>query len=495
MAHWMHALAAHYEATRTTFPQDDLVILFDIDGTILDMRYMILYVLQEYDRHHNTRIFNRLSAEEIDFHENYVATGLERLGVPQEHQVYVMQWYLERRWSPEAVLEAHRPFPGVLEIIRWFQLQSRTFVGLNTGRPETLRRDTLRCLNRLGKAFGVCFRQELLYMNPLNWEEDVAGTKASAIERLRATGRRVFAMVDNEPNNLKAIADAGLDDGVLLLHATTIFESKPSNLPVKTVSGQCYDLTEFIKERSVPHHIHFVWHGVNDADNLAHFLGSNVSWAEVDVRVDAHTGDLICRHDSFVETPLGKDEPLLQVDECLRRLRTNGRSVKLDLKEGGATVDRVLEQVTRAGFEEEQLWFNSNVEHLQERGFGHLRAAYPRAILQCPVGFLAPLVLASPATAQAILNMLAEWGINRYSLGWFTPNMREVFKTLDAWGLKINIYDVPDLEAFLQATLLGPVSITADFNFPKWQYYGRGSGRGRVHHDYSAPSPAERVAA
>jgi hypothetical protein len=37
---------------------------------------------------------------------------------------------------------------------------------------------------------------------------------------------------------------------------------------------------------------------------------------------------------------------------------------------------------------------------------------------------------------------------------------------------------VSDLEEFLEASLLLPTSVTADFNFPEWGYYGRGSGEG-----------------
>ena len=44
------------------------------------------------------------------------------------------------------VLEAHHPHPGVMEVIRWLQLQPSTFVGLNTARHEWLRAATLRSL-------------------------------------------------------------------------------------------------------------------------------------------------------------------------------------------------------------------------------------------------------------------------------------------------------------------------------------------------------------
>jgi hypothetical protein len=43
---------------------------------------------------------------------------------------------------------------------------------------------------------------------------------------------------------------------------------------------------------------------------------------------------------------------------------------------------------------------------------------------------------------------------------------------MEQWGYKIDIYDVSNLEQFLQAILLMPSSITSTFNFPKWSYYG-----------------------
>ena len=42
---WMATLASHYDDTRHSNPEDQLMIMFDIDGKILDMRYMVFYVL------------------------------------------------------------------------------------------------------------------------------------------------------------------------------------------------------------------------------------------------------------------------------------------------------------------------------------------------------------------------------------------------------------------------------------------------------------------
>ena len=45
MNNWMSALAHHYEKTTERYPGEKLLIMFDIDGTIIDTRYMILHGL------------------------------------------------------------------------------------------------------------------------------------------------------------------------------------------------------------------------------------------------------------------------------------------------------------------------------------------------------------------------------------------------------------------------------------------------------------------
>ena len=485
MKNWMTQLASHYEKTRRMHPHDRLMILFDIDGTIIDMRSMILHVLQDYDRHHNTTFFRTLRVSDITVHENHIEPLLARMPIDPEKQKEILAWYLEHRWSSAAILESHRPFRGVLEVIRWFQTQPNTYVGLNTGRPESLRADTLRSLNKLGKAYRVHFTDELVHMNPAGWEQGVAEAKVAGVRHFQAAGYRVFAVVDNEPDNLKAISQIDPHQEILLLHADTIFESKRTRLPRHTVRGKVYDLTELIPEKALPRNIQFVWHGVNDEVNLRQFLASDIRWAECDVHLDPLGQDLILRHDSFREVPLQEDEDWLSLDDLLARLRERGKSVKLDLKAGGTLVDKVLDRVARYGFDDSQLWFNGNVERLQEHRFRQLARAHPGAILQCPVDFLAPLICSAPAKAKEILDMFASWGINRFSINWLTQDMRQFFDQMDQWGFEVNIYNVPDLEAFLQAVLLLPRSITSDFNFPKWHYYGRGSGENGSHYEYS----------
>lgn len=481
----MRELASHYEKIRRQYPQERLMILFDIDGTILDMRYMVLQVLQAFDRNHHTHFFTKIRPSDISVHENQVDRLLANLQIPSEKRKQVLDWYHHHRWSPEYILNSHRPFSGVLETIRWFQLQPNTFVGLNTGRPEVLRSDTLRSLNELGKEYKVQFADELLHMNPAEWEQEVANAKVAGVRHFQTAGYRVFAFVDNEPDNLRAVSESSVNQEILLLHANTIFESKRTRLPSYAVKGKEYDLTELIPEKALPQHIQFVWHGINDEVNLRQFLASDISWGECDVRLDPIGSELILRHDSFVENPLDSDEEWISLDLLLDRLSNTAKCVKFDLKAGGTLVDKLLEFIDVHGFDDTRLWFNGNVERIQEQGFRKLARVHPDAVLQCPVDFLLPLICSAAKKAKEILDMFTAWGVNRFSIDWQARDMRTFFHQMDEWGVEVNIYNVPDLKSFLQAVLLMPRSITSDFNFPRWHYYGRGSGQDSEQYEYS----------
>ena len=65
---WMHRLVEHYRAMRTRFPDESLVVVFDIDGTIIDTRHLILHTLQLFDRARGTTYFRELAIEDIDVH-------------------------------------------------------------------------------------------------------------------------------------------------------------------------------------------------------------------------------------------------------------------------------------------------------------------------------------------------------------------------------------------------------------------------------------------
>jgi hypothetical protein len=240
MTNWMAALATHHSAMRCKYPKDKLLILFDIDGTILDLRHMMLYLLQRYDREHGTAHFHNLELTDIDVHETVMDRLLARLGLAEEARTQIETWYLEHYWSSETIAISHYAFAHVFDVIGWFQRQPQTTVGLNTGRLELLRADTLTSLNRLGQSTGVAFTNELLYMRPDDWTEGVAVRKVMGVREMQTQGYRVIAFVDNEPGNLAAIAECEGADDILLLHANTIFLSPLEVLPSTAVQGDHY---------------------------------------------------------------------------------------------------------------------------------------------------------------------------------------------------------------------------------------------------------------
>ena len=482
---WMERLSHHYESMRSLYPGKRLIVLFDIDGTILDTRHLVLNVLNAYDAAHGTDHFGKLCIEEVTTHENNVQELLLRLGLPPTVRSGVSEWYERTYWSPEAVLRAHRPFAGVMEVMRWFQIQANTYVGLNTGRPEVLRAETLVCLNELGREFKVQFTDDLLYMNPKTGERSIPSVKVDGVRWFQQAGYRVFAMVDNEPANLASIAtvDPGLE--IMLLHADTIFESQRKTLPSRSVSGDVYDLTQLAQETDLPRHVQLVWHGINDARNLRQFLASNVAWGEADVRLDPRSEQLVLLHDPMEAlTPLRRGD-LVPLEQLLDSVGFFGKSIKLDLKEGGEVVDASIAALRYAEFDDSRVWFNANADVLGREGFSTLRDAYPAAIIQCAIDPMVDLLLARPEEGLELLEELRSWGINRVSVNWDTPELRSLVELLDSWGYDVNIYNVPDLKSFLKAALLLPRSITSDFNFPQWHYFGRGSGERGKYHQYA----------
>jgi phosphoglycolate phosphatase-like HAD superfamily hydrolase len=489
MNDWMARLARHYDRMRARYADDELLILLDIDGAILDLGRRVTRILRTYDEEHGTHLFRDLDRDAGAVRAGQVDRLLAGFNLPSRQLQRVREWYVRHRWSPAMLQGPQELCPGVMEVIRWFQIQPRTHVGLNTGRPESVRAETLQALNELGGEYRVRFTDDMLHMNRAGWGEAVPESKVRGVRHFQQAGYRVIAAADNEPENLRAIAEADDSHEILLLHADTLFDGDRSALPAGSAVGASYDITELITQKALfsdgglPHRVQFVWHGVNDEANIRQFVSSSVEWAEFDVRTDGE-GRLILRHDSLAQTPLEEGEELLPLDDALGRLNAFGKAVKLDLKEDGGAVDAVIDVVRRHGYPVERLWFNGYVEVLGEAGFRKLSAAFPGAILQCPIGFVAPLIGILPDQGRRVLRMLRDWGVTRFSVEWKAPKLVRLLERMDEWGYEVNIYNVPDLPSFLSAVLLQPRSITSDFNFPQWHYFGRGAGEDLRRHEY-----------
>ena len=97
MTDWMQALAEQYRSARRRCPDDDLVLVFDIDDTILDMRHMVRHVLLEYDRVHATRFFYGLAVEDLERHDNRIEKLLEGFDVPSAAGGSILEWCRSNR--------------------------------------------------------------------------------------------------------------------------------------------------------------------------------------------------------------------------------------------------------------------------------------------------------------------------------------------------------------------------------------------------------------
>jgi hypothetical protein len=238
----MKRLAEQHRITRGLYPEDRLIVVFDIDDTILDLRHMILYVLSSFDEHHHTGYFRDVKVQDIGMGELEVHRMMAELGMAAPDRLRVSKWFEERSWSTPVIRDAHRPFPGAMDVIGWLQAQEKTFVGLNTGRPETMRKETLQCLNGIGRPHRVIFPDPLLFMNPKGWGEGITESKVAGISHFHDIGFRIVAFADNEPANLQAVAEFDREGEILLLHADTVYSSGRDRMPRHAVSGRVYDL-------------------------------------------------------------------------------------------------------------------------------------------------------------------------------------------------------------------------------------------------------------
>lgn len=465
-AGWMRDLAFSYELARSTYPKDELLIVFDIDGTIVDERFLVHFLLAFYDREHETGYFADLAPEDISLPMGRMDEMLRSFGLNKDARDSVVAWCTSRAHTGAAVMEGHKPCKGVLDMIRWFQLQERTSVAINTSRPESSRVETLNMLNTLGRLYHVRFDDGLVIMNNA---QSIPQAKASAIRRFKNMGYRVVAVFDSNLENLEAIA--GMEDApeTLLIHTDLLWRSSPSRRGRKLFGVHACDITELVKPDGVPRHIEFAWHAVNDDATLRRFLVSPVKWAELHVRRN-DAGSMVLRRRSYKDVPPSCDECLLDLNDVLYILREADRGVKLDLMDRGM-IGQVCDILSALRFPDSHVWLTVSVEEAARGAFLPVEEAFPRSVRQCPVDGMGMTLSAAGALREG-LGMLSRQGVNRFSVDWNAPGARELVIRLQNWGFDVNIYNVPDLESFLQAALLLPTSITSYFNFPKWFYTG-----------------------
>ena len=463
---WMKQLSQHYVDMRQKYPEDKLMIVFDIDDTIVDIRLPLLYVLKKFDVLHKTSYFTDMKVDDIVFSEWRIEDWLPKISEEKSVQEEITGFVRENMWKNDTIFLSHRPFRGVLEIIRWLQIHDNTFVGLNTGRSNELRQVTLDSLNLLGQEYRVTFSDELLYTNPTpnSPDKDIVRYKAKGIEYFKSLGYRVIGFIDNEPANLKAVSDGLADPDILLLHADTMFATARSLIPRRVVVGEEYTFEDVIEPTEFAKHVSFVWNGVNTMDRFQKYQSSNVFWAELDVRKHPITKQLVLRHGSFDNLDLG-DRVYVTLDQMLDHLVPLNRGIKLVLKEDGGLLKELLDKLQSLNIPSDHLWFDLIFEIFDEVGLKSIQAMFQDAVISTRVDFLVPLQTQFPDQVLDILRKLDELGINQFSISFNTYRKQAFIEKLEELDYDVNIRDVYSFEEFLQAILMLPRSVISSFDF------------------------------
>jgi hypothetical protein len=227
----MSTLKDHHRRLLEYYPEDDLLVLFEIEGVILDMRHLVRWVLLDFDRHHGSDYFYGLRPEDIPPHEYRVGALLKNRGIFHCERERILEWYYENLSSLEAVLAAHMAHTGVMDVIRWTQLQPRTQVGLYTGRPESMQRETLSSLNALGHDYGVRFHKDLLFMNPSDQGLENTRVKLAGLRHFQTRGYRVSAIVDKEADGIAATTELETGTEILFLNVDDLLQPQERPTP------------------------------------------------------------------------------------------------------------------------------------------------------------------------------------------------------------------------------------------------------------------------
>ena len=479
MNNWMKALRLHYGYMKEQYPDRDLMLIFDIDGGINDMQYQLFRALQTFDQLQGTHYFYRLKPDEIKIHEDLLSSFLTEYQLAPAQKEAFLTWYTSYRKSSRVHL---RPMKGVIETICWFQMQSRTAVGLKNICSQDMQKKTIQALKKFGKDYQLKLPKELIYFPKHRAPSESA---VESLSYFRKLGYHVVCFVDSETVSLDAIAGEKDTRDILLLQADTVYRSNDMPVTAAVEKGSTYELRELVNEKDLPPAIDLVWHGINDRKNLQQFLSSHIQWGEVDVQTVHEDGSVLLQHDSPLEDETLLIEKIdLRLNELLVEFQQHGKAIKVDFKDKGNVLRESIKLLKKHGFNDQNLWLNGDIDVLQEVGFKMLLTAFPKAVIQTSVDFISPLVFSMPNQAKKILTHLKGWGINRFSISWELAKCSALLHQLKKWGFEVNVYNAPDLEQFLKVMILSPRSITSDFNFPEWNYYGRGSGKNGIQSDY-----------
>jgi hypothetical protein len=429
---WLDALARHVAAQRRRLPGEELAVFIDVDGSLLDLRPGLAARLCAWDERHGSSHFAGLTPSEVVPGEAGLRRLFEARGLSYAAREELLGLCERFAWSPDAVIGAHEPCLGMLEVLRWMQTQPGVAVVLNSSRSDRRREETLQALRTLCRHYGMRLDETRVHLNPSG---DVVGgvrAKALGIAHFRRLGLVPVAVVDDDAESVRALASTLDDPNVLCLVGAPF---------VKTG-------TRAAERPVVP-----IWSGLESASDLELFGAANVAWA--DVLLERST----CGH---LATRPSRGNAV-ELEELLGAFAQLGRGLRLSFDEPQAAA-RALSVVAQFHFPWDQVAVRLGPQQLDDAWFAALAPHLPQLEVAVDGGFLVPSLALAPDLVAQMLVRLAERGVRRVCVPADTRRLSEIEPLVRAVGCRFELCAGPRPSEYVAAVLAGPDSVSCSFD-------------------------------
>ncbi len=196
------------------------VVIFDLDGTVLDNRPRTLYILREIAEYYDAELPQLWAAMEKPQGLNSIAytlaDTLARIGVDDPREVA----FIEKEWGKRFFTDTYQrfdfPLPGAKRFVEEVHAAGATVVYLTGRDVSRMLVGTIDSLRQFGFPVGIAGTMTVV---KTDIEQDDAIFKQDTVEYLQRLGT-VVAVFENEPANSNLLLEAFpyADSFLLLTH-------------------------------------------------------------------------------------------------------------------------------------------------------------------------------------------------------------------------------------------------------------------------------------